>query len=383
MSVYIHNIETMVPETSYPQSFVREKVKKWLDRPEKINRYIDIYYNRSQIQKRHSVITDLDAFYGVCEDKTSSRPTTKMRNDVFTLEAKRFYTDLARNVIAAATHIERNDITHIVTVSCTGFFNPGPDFEIVKSLDLNKTVKRYNIGFMGCYAAFPGLRLAYDICRADTNAVVLVVAVELCTLHAQLNQDLDSIRSEALFADGGAAVLVSSNRSLGDNNVFELMQFQSSIIPDSEDKMAWTIGDNGFEMVLSQYIPTIIGANIKDILEPVFSAYNLTLSDIDHWAVHPGGKAIVDKIDASLGLKNRLNESRSVLKQYGNMSSATVLFVLKEILNKPFNGNKESVMSMAFGPGLTVETAYMNKLNVKPRTNREQVDLLTADIKEP
>jgi predicted naringenin-chalcone synthase len=375
MSVYIHNIETLVPSTSYKQSFIREKTKTWLNGPKKINRYIDAVYNNSRINKRHSVIADLETFYGVCKDKAGSSPTTKMRNDAFTLEAKQFYVDLARKVISASEDIERKDITHLVTVSCTGFFNPGPDYEIVKVLDLDKSVKRYNIGFMGCYAAFPGLRLAYDICRAEPEAVVLICAVELCTLHAQFEENLDSIRSEALFADGGAAVLVSAREARLDTSVFELMRFESTIIPDSEDKMAWMIGDNGFSMVLSRYIPKIIEANIREILAPIFSSQDLTVSDIDHWAVHPGGKAILDKIETSLGLKDKLKESRSILKKYGNMSSATILFVLKDILGKSCNGEKETVMSMAFGPGLTVETALMNKVKTKPKTRNKLISV--------
>jgi predicted naringenin-chalcone synthase len=248
-------------------------------------------------------------------------------------------------------------------------------------LNLSRSVQRYNIGFMGCYAAFPALRLAHAICRSDPDAAVLIIVLELCTLHAQLKQDLDSIRGGALFADGGAGVVVSSKDPGPDRQVFELNHFESALIPDSEDKMAWIVGDSGFEMVLSQYIPKIIESNIRAILEPILRRQGIDLTDIDHWAVHPGGKAILDKIETSIDLQNRLEESRSVLQRYGNMSSATILFVLRQILQKPTQNARELVLSMAFGPGLTVEVGLLSKVTV-PAAKREKTELaaLTSSI---
>jgi predicted naringenin-chalcone synthase len=229
-------------------------------------------------------------------------------------------------------------------------------------LNLNKSVQRYNIGFMGCYAAFPALRLAHAICRSAPDAAVLIVAIELCTLHAQLKDDSDSLRSGALFADGAAAVVVSAKDPAPNSKVLGLDHFESTLMPDSEHDMAWTIGDTGFEMVLSQYIPRIIESNIRAIVEPLLARRHMHISDVDHWAVHPGGRAVLDKIESSLGLDHRLEDSRNVLKQYGNMSSATVLFVLKRILEKPAARARESVVSMAFGPGLTAELGFLTKI---------------------
>jgi predicted naringenin-chalcone synthase len=345
-----------------------EKYKSWLNGSEKTNRYIELIYQESGIEKRHSVIADLQDFYCGCEPTPSKGPTTKSRNDLFTAATKEMSVSLARKAILDCHDIHFSDITHLIVVSCTGFFNPGPDYEIIHKLDLNKNVQRYNLGFMGCYGAFPGLRLAHAICQSDPDATVLMVAVELCTLHAQYRDDLDSILGSALFGDGGAAVIINSRPPKSEHPVFRLEHFESTLIPDSEGDMAWTIGDAGFEMVLSQYIPKIIQANITEIITPMLARRGMTVPDIRHWAIHPGGRLILDKIEFALRLNGRLEPSRTVLREYGNMSSPTVLFVLKEILRQPSNGCNEPVLSMAFGPGLTVEVGFLNKQTVLPTT---------------
>lgn len=367
MSVYIQNIECLVPETSYSQAFIREKMKGWLKGSRRVNRYLDRIYKNSGIDKRHSVITDPDGFFHVSGDGRISVPTTKYRNDLFTSSAKKMFVALAEQTIRSCENANFGKITHVITVSCTGFFNPGPDYEIIRKLNLKNNVQRFNIGFMGCHGAFPALRLAHAICQADPSATVLIVAVELCTLHAQLGEDLDSILGGAIFADGGAGVVVSAAAPLPGQKVFKLNHFESALIPDSETDMAWTIGDTGFEMTLSQNVPKIIGRNISEILSPILAEHGITVSDIQHWAVHPGGKSILDRIEKSLNIGNCLEESRSVLRQYGNISSATILFVLKEMLQKPCKGPDESVLAMAFGPGLTMEACFLSKHATPPQ----------------
>jgi len=362
MSVYVQNIACEVPETSYSQSFVSRKMKGWIGQSRRATRYIDGIYKDSGIDKRHSVIDDPDDFFKPSGNGHVTVPTTKHRNDLFTSSARKMYVDLAEKAILGCKNTDFSEITHVITVSCTGFFNPGPDYEIVKRLGLKESVQRFNLGFMGCYGAFPALRMADTICRADRSATVLIVAVELCTLHAQLSEDLDSILGGAIFADGGASVIVSTKAPAASQSVFELKSLSSTLIPDSEGDMAWTIGDTGFEMVLSQYVPKIIECNISEIITPLLHEQGISASDIKHWAVHPGGKSILDKIETSVGIENRLQESRSVLRRFGNMSSATVLFVLKEILAKPAKTQSESVLAMAFGPGLTVEMGFMSRL---------------------
>jgi len=385
MSVYIQNIECYVPENFYAQSLIMEKMKNWLKGSKKINRYIDAIYKESSIGKRHSIISNSDNFFSVSDKEEVSVPTTGVRNQLFMQAAKEMFVSIAQKVIDGCDNVSFSDITHVITVSCTGFFNPGPDYEIIEKLNLNRNVQRYNIGFMGCHAAFPALRLANAICQADSNATVLVAAVELCSLHVQLKDDLNSILSGAIFADGGGGVLISSKPPTPGQTVFELKHFESAIIPNSRDEMTWTIGDNGFEMVLSQNVPKIIESNIRQILMPILHSQEIALSDIDHWAIHPGGRAILDKIESSLNLTNRFQVSRAVLRQYGNMSSATILFVLKRILQEQSTKSDESVLAMAFGPGLTVEVATLTKLaaEVTGRPLTESISVPAVSIEAP
>ena len=162
--------------------------------------------------------------------------------------------------------------------------------------------------------------------------------------------------ANSLFSDGAAAVIVSARQPQADQSAFRLGDFRSGLIPDGEADMAWTVGDLGFDIALSSYVPRIIGANIRQAVEPLLETGDLPLDQVRSWAIHPGGKAILDKVADSLGLEERqIAASRKVLREYGNMSSATVLFVLREILNDSQAPEQESICAMAFGPGLTVE----------------------------
>lgn len=259
------------------------------------------------------------------------------------------------------------DITHVITVSCTGFFNPGPDYKIVRALGLNPSVQRYHLGFMGCYAAFPALRAAKSFCEADPEAVVLVVSVELCSLHVRTSNNPDTIMGSSLFADGAAAAVVTARELPDGAAALELDHFETVLTPVGEDSMAWNIGDHGFEMVLDSYVPKIIDEHIVGALEPLLASapelQNLPYSDIRHWAIHPGGRSILDKVQSKLALSDeQLIPARETLRNYGNMSSATVMFVLKHILEQPAESERERICSMAFGPGLTVETGLFTKV---------------------
>ncbi len=364
MSVWIHEIETMTPEMVYSQEYASTKMQEWVD-DEHQRRLVRVLYRKSGIDKRHSVITSFDKnlpgdFFPLGTDGQRRELSTAERNNIFTRESQRLAVNLARQAIENCPGLKPSDITHVITVSCTGFCNPGPDYHIVNELGLSPATQRYNLGFMGCYAAFPGLRMAKQFCEADPEAVVLVLCLELCTLHLQINSGEDFMLANSLFADGAALAIVSAKEPQEDQSCYLLGDFHSDLIPSGKDDMAWTIGDHGFDIALSSYVPKIIGANIRDAIKPVLAAGQLELDDITIWAVHPGGKAIVDKVVESLGLEaDQVAASRKVLRQYGNMSSATVLFVLKEILSQQGRPLQESVCAMAFGPGLTVEMALL------------------------
>jgi predicted naringenin-chalcone synthase len=203
--------------------------------------------------------------------------------------------------------------------------------------------------------------MAKSICASDTEARVLIVNAELCTVHFQQSEEMDMIVGNAIFADGVSAVLVSADENDSIGPKLNLRNFESRFIEESEKDMAWKIGETGFEMKLSAYVPRLIQKNIESILTGLLSRIGKTREDINIWAFHPGGRAILDKIRISLNLEpDDLAHSYETLKQYGNMSSATVFFVLKRILED--KTKQGPVFSAAFGPGLTVESALMEKV---------------------
>lgn len=366
MPIYLHHIEPVVPNTSYEQSTIRDAMKGQLGGDRKVERILGRIYGASGIQKRHSVIRDYlpgvpEGIFYDPERNRFKRPSTGERNRLYREASIPLYTCAAKR---AVTHsgIALESITHVITVSCTGFFAPGPDYVIVKALELSPSTQRFHLGFMGCYAAFPALRMAKAFCEADRNATVLVVCLELCTLHLQPKEELDSLLATSVFADGAAAVVVSAKEPQGP--ALELSGFATTLTPTGEADMTWTVGDTGFDMVLSSYVPNLIATNLSAALSPLFEELELSAEEVDHWAVHPGGRAILDKVERELpGGGGGLTASRHVLHDYGNMSSATILFVLNEILNAPTRDTTEPelVYALAFGPGLTVESGLMVK----------------------
>lgn len=368
MATYIQNISTVVPERSYDQNFLRDRMKEYISDKEITQRIIHRIYSKSGINKRHTVIPDFNANgdprFFFQEDGTLNVPSTGDRNELYTRKAKELFVETARQTIAENPSVERGDITHVITVSCTGFFAPEPGFEIIQKLGLSTSTQRFHLGFMGCFAAFPAMKMAKSFCESQPDANVLIVCLELCTIHLQPSEVADNLISASVFADGAAGTIISSQKPQA-NNSFKLTQFATSIAQESEKDMAWTIGDTGFDMVLSTYVPDIIEANLKQSIQPLFTNYQLTADDIDHWALHPGGRAILDKVQKSFNLANeQISPSRNVLAEYGNMSSATILFVLKDLLVRPASKKQEAVLAMAFGPGLTIETGLLQKIQV-------------------
>ncbi|MDZ7689687.1 MAG: 3-oxoacyl-[acyl-carrier-protein] synthase III C-terminal domain-containing protein [Balneolaceae bacterium] len=214
---------------------------------------------------------------------------------------------------------------------------------------------------MGCFAAFPALKMARSFCESREDAVVMVICLELCTLHFQKSTVADSLISASVFADGAAGAIIN-NKPGSQKASLKLENFATSVIEQSEEDMAWTIGDTGFDMVLSTYVPKIIESNLRSSLSPLLESYGVEPKQIRHWAIHPGGRAILDKAEQNLGIApDQLASSRAILSDYGNMSSATILFVLKHLLDQPMQHETERVLGMAFGPGLTVESGLFLK----------------------
>lgn len=276
-------------------------------------------------------------------------PTTAERMALYTEEAPK----LAMRASAEAlkeSGFDPASITHLVTVSCTGFAAPGVDFALVSELGLAPTVQRTHVGFMGCHGALNGLRVANAFATADPAARVLLCAVELCSLHYYYGSAADKLIANAIFADGAAAV-VGTNEGTG----FRLAASGSCLIPHSAEDMAWTVGDRGFEMTLSRRVPALIARHLRPWLEVWLRDNGLSLADVGSWAIHPGGPKIVSAAQEALELPDAaLAASRGVFADYGNMSSATVLFILNRLRAE---GAPRPCVALGFGPGLVAEAA--------------------------
>jgi predicted naringenin-chalcone synthase len=337
-------------------------MKQVVEGTERDKRIIHQIYSRSGIETRHSVVNDFQksGSHTLFFNGQGASPGTQSRNDTYIREGRKLFVDVAEKLVNEST-IDPEEITHLITVSCTGFYAPGPDFDIIRALKLHPGIERYHLGFMGCYASIPALKLADQICRADESATVMIVSVELCTLHFQANPKLDDLLSASVFADGGAGAIVSSKKPVSGG--YQIDGFASALLDKGEGDMAWSIGDQGFNMILSSYIPDLLADGLEDFLSPVLSQYNISMEDIRLWGVHPGGRAILDKVESALSLPaNSLYASREVLSKYGNMSSATILFVLQNLLDDESLSNNSRTLAMAFGPGLTLETALLQRV---------------------
>jgi len=362
MSVFIHRIETQVPQYSSSQESAAQLLGTWSDNPTTA-RVIRHVFQRSGIHRRHSVLPDftepeIARIFVTGADGRRVEPTTQDRNRIFSECAAPLAVSLARRLLDGGNGFRPEDVTHVITISCTGFVNPGPDWSIVTELGLSSTVERYNLGFMGCYASIPGLRMARQFCLARPDAVVLVVSLELCTLHMQMQTNADSILANALFSDGAAAALVSARPPQAGQAALALNDFMSALAPEGQGDMAWEIGNHGFNLILSSYVPDVIEANLERIVNDLLAPRGLAAAEVDLWAVHPGGKSILDKVEKSMCLEpDQISASRRVLHQFGNMSSATILFVLRDLMLQ--HSERKTITAMAFGPGLTIECGLL------------------------
>ncbi len=319
-------------------------------------RKLKFLYDHSGINTRHSVIPDYNTSLKKSEfipsDPTAAFPLLETRMDIFETEALSLSIQSINKCIEGI--IDPTAITHLITISCTGMSAPGLDLQLMQALSLTKSIFRTSINFMGCYAAVHGLKLAKMICDSTPNSNVIVVATELCTLHFQKEFSEDNAASSLLFADGSAAILISN--CLNNIPKLTIKNFYSEVVEEGKADMAWKLNSKGFLMTLSSYIPQLIEADIENLIAKILHENELTVSDITHWCIHPGGKRILDLIQRKMKLTDEdLKYARSVLFNNGNMSSPTVLYVLKEIMDN-LNDQPATIVGMAFGPGLTMET---------------------------
>jgi predicted naringenin-chalcone synthase len=325
---------------------------------------VPVLFRQTEIVKRHlildrQVIRDIIAgtrhsqspflLKGPVDDPG---PTTQERMQIYNDNAFPLALTAAQQALTEAG-VAAEEITHVVTVSCTGFSAPGVDIALIKALGLPATTERTHVGFMGCHGALNGLRVARTITGAEPNARVLLCAVECCSMHFHYGWDPKKVVSNALFGDGAAA-LVGVNGA-GRDASWRVAANGARLFPDCEYAMTWNIGNHGFDMTLSTKVPNLIEANLRPWLESWLARHGLTIGDIASWAIHPGGPRILNAVAETLGLETAATAvSHEVLTQHGNMSSPTVLFILDRLRR---SGAARPCVAMGFGPGLAAEAA--------------------------
>lgn len=320
-------------------------------------RKLKFLYHQSGIGNRYSVIGDYSKsvndwkFYPRSEN-LEPFPSLEQRMAFYHTHAAPLSVDAIRNCTERI--LPAKEITHLITVSCTGMSAPGLDLQIADLMDLPNTLYRSSINFMGCYAAIHALKFADAICKNDSSARVIIVCTELCTLHFQKEATPDNITSSMLFADGSAAALITHDQFPMPG--LELNHFYSEIIPRGKKDMAWELSSSGFLMTLSGYIPDLIAEDFEPLICRSLLSAGITKEEITGWCIHPGGKRILEAVKKSLHLnEHALNDSMQVLNDFGNMSSPTILFVLQQMMQKR-KGTHQKILGAAFGPGLTMET---------------------------
>lgn len=377
MALQIHGMGAVVPNGKILQETAARIGCEIGSRTATNARTVTALYRRSGVKQRHSVVLDNadtqessitirqpsmlqdpgaeTSFFPPAKSDHDRGPTTAQRMAMFERKASQLAISASEKALKDA-NVEGHEISHLITITCTGFVNPGVDFQIIEACQLPPSCSRTQIGFMGCHGAINGLRVAKSMAEADPRAKILICAFELCTLHQQYGTNPQHMVSNSLFSDGAAAMVVSGSDSenLQDPGVVSV---NSTILPGTSDKMSWKIRDHGFEMTLSPEVPTIIENHLRPWMDSWLSEHDLRIPEIKAWGIHPGGPKILGACETSLALPpEQLEISRSTLAEFGNMSSPTVLFILAQFRERQF---PFPWVLLAFGPGLSIEAALI------------------------
>jgi alpha-pyrone synthase len=353
----IVSIGTAVPSNKIAQTRHLDYVLNTYELDPTASTRLQKIYNSCGIDSRHTVL----------EDFLIENASTGQRMELYKEHALPLCLKAVRDCLEGLVDYDVKNISHLITFSCTGMYAPGLDVDLIKALQLGVHVERSCINFMGCYAAFNALKLAQHIVRSQPGANVLLAGVELCSLHNRFSKETDQLVANAIFGDGAAAVLVAgetNNNYEGKNVRLGLRHFYSEF-QDASSDMAWTIGDKGFQLKLSSYVPKIIERGIAELVDKLMNGINSETKGDLLYAIHPGGTAVLHACEKALNINANDNaHSYSVLRRFGNMSSVTVLFVLKEYLAalKP-SDNGKTLLSCGFGPGITIESMLLQVLS--------------------
>ncbi len=359
----IHAIGTATPvhKISQEHHYSILEAANGLSREEKL--ILRKIYSRSGIEYRHSVLEEFSS-----ADKEQNiifhpsglygNTTVSKRMELYEANAANLCVEATQNCLEQLPAMKKADITHLITFSCTGMYAPGIDIQLVEAMGLNRNIERTCINFMGCYAAINALKAAYHIARSQPEAVILLAGVELCSLHYQKNTDPNQVVANALFGDGAASVIVSAKDLSGNKRSLTLKTFYAEFEQSASNEMVWRIGDSGFDLKLTPEVPNIVRENIEPLLQKLFQKTGINKTAIDYYAIHPGGTKILEACEQALHITKEQNDvSYTILRNYGNMSSVTILFVLKEYLTRMNEEDKgKNLLACAFGPGITMES---------------------------
>ena len=382
----IITIGTAVPQYGTEQSVILDFMHVAY-KDDTASRKLKLLFHHSGIKRRYSVVPDFNPvnLENALFHKDLPQPTVEKRLEVFKKHAASLALEAIQNSLKKINiTIKELKPTHLITVTCTGLYAPGLHTEIIEKLNLPGDIFHTSINFMGYNAAFPALKIADMIAKTDENAKVLVVCVELCTLHFQPKDNSDNLLSNTIFGDGAAAAIIvpDTNAKFNSKVGIKIDGFYSLLLNNGKDLMGWNITPTNFEMILDARVPEFIGNEIKDLILRVGRKLDVPITAIGKWAIHPGGKKILDNIQNQMQLAEAdLQYSRKILSEYGNMSSSTILFVLNEIMQAEHSLN-ETIFSIGFGPGISIETAmfaYVDSpisLNGKSKSiqNPEQIN---------
>ena len=354
------DISTASPPYKVTQQKAASELKKRMAGTNAVGRLIDMAAAHSGINERFIVIPDAEEssdekFFSSGSGYFS--PDTKMRMDKYEHWSK----ELAKNAVKGLmekTQFKAGDLNKLITISCTGFFAPGLDYYLINEFNFPLNIKRTNIGFMGCAASIIGFNNALEYLKSEKESNTIVVSLELCSIHLQTEPTRDNILANMIFADGCAAALFSNSDKYESDSKLIPVFTKSLLFEKSEKYMGWKIGNFGFEMMLSSELPKIILNEAVPSLIKILEKEDIDYKKIKYWALHPGGRAILDSLQNGLNLSDeQMSASREVLKNYGNMSSVSILFVLKELIDNHNMESGEICCAAAFGPGLTMEVA--------------------------
>jgi predicted naringenin-chalcone synthase len=357
----IISIGTAVPANRHRQDDILQFMERAYGIDEREQRVLRYLYRHSGIDTRYSVIADYTRHMDEWEffpkaENLEPFPSLEKRMELFRNCAPALSVKAAQHCLDGV--LEKHELTHLITVSCTGLSAPGLEMLVMEQMGLSPAINRSAVNFMGCYAAVHALKQAADIVAAHPDAKVLVICTELCTLHFQKTYTEETVTAPLLFADGSAAVLV-----VGDDmpqQGITLHSFYAEVMWNAKEAMTWNPGAFGFNMTLSSEVPELIEEDLFPLYGRALEKAGYTREDVRHWCIHPGGVRILQAVRACLGLnENDLSASYKVLREYGNMSSATLLFVLKDMWPSLMGHKAAPVFAAAFGPGLAMESMIM------------------------